>query len=266
MKILLVNDDGFGSPGISALEKNLSAEHEIRIVAPDRERSISSHAISIFKPYSLQKVGDNRYMCGGKPADCPFIALSHIYKNDPVDLVISGINRGGNLAQDTYYSGTVAAAREASLNGAKSIAVSLAFEYSDSKQLRFDLAAIFLREFLNEGLANSLVKGSFLNINFPNLDLEKISMPVLAEIGKRSYEVNIEDSDGMITVSGGLLNSQNSYSPKSDFEYVAEGSISLTLMGLRRDNVNEAVASISKWLEGISWTEIVKRLRSSFTP
>ncbi|MCK9310082.1 MAG: 5'/3'-nucleotidase SurE, partial [Candidatus Cloacimonetes bacterium] len=117
MKILLTNDDGIFAPGLRALTAELrDAGHTITIIAPDRERSAASHSLSLSTDILVQNIADGEYAVGGTPVDCTVIALQKIL-TEPVDLVISGINAGQNMGEDVLYSGTVAAAVEASLMG-----------------------------------------------------------------------------------------------------------------------------------------------------
>src|SRR5262245_40708119 len=120
--ILLTNDDGIHSPGLNALEEALSPLGSITIVAPDREMSASSQSLTLNQPLRFHKVGANRYAVSGTPADCVILAAIKILHERP-SLVISGINRGMNIGDDIAYSGTVAGALEASLQGMPAIAV-----------------------------------------------------------------------------------------------------------------------------------------------
>ncbi|MBM4380648.1 MAG: 5'/3'-nucleotidase SurE, partial [Deltaproteobacteria bacterium] len=124
-RILVSNDDGHFSDGIRALAEAMSTLGEVWVVAPDREQSASSHALSLFRPLRLEKVRERWYSVDGTPSDCSHLAINHLLRDRRPDIMVSGINHGANLADDVTYSGTVAAAMEATLLGVPSVAFSL---------------------------------------------------------------------------------------------------------------------------------------------
>ena len=125
MRVLLSNDDGVNAPGLAALAAAFP-DDEVWVVAPDREQSASSHAISLHRPLRIVQVGERRFSVDGTPTDAVYLALNHVLRGRPPDLVLSGVNHGPNLGNDVLYSGTVAAAMEGALLGVSAIAVSLA--------------------------------------------------------------------------------------------------------------------------------------------
>jgi 5'-nucleotidase len=161
--ILLTNDDGIESEGLRTLEKALEGLARLVIIAPDRERSGVSHGLTIHSSLEIRKLEEDRYVLNGTPADCIIYALQHLFDIFP-NLVISGINCGANLGDDIMYSGTVAAAREASRHGIPSIAVSQAY---DDRPVRFKECAAFTRELVSSLLQNGLSGELCLNVNFP---------------------------------------------------------------------------------------------------
>jgi 5'-nucleotidase len=164
VRVLLSNDDGVGSPGIVALAAALGAQHEVWLVAPDRERSGCSHAITVGAPVVTRQVGPREFACSGLPVDCINMALAHVLP-EPPDVVVSGINLGANLGTDVLYSGTAAAARQATLRGVPALAVSVA----GSPPWHLEPAAAFVAG--NLALLPGLCPpGSmrFVNVNFPN--------------------------------------------------------------------------------------------------
>lgn len=164
MKILLTNDDGFGSAGLNALLGALD-DHDVCVVAPDGERSGLSHSITLRDPVHFRKMGANAYACGGSPADCVLYSLLGAIDLKP-DLVISGINHGPNLGTDIIYSGTAAAARQAALMGTPSVAVSAMGDPHDIAGLAFTPAAEFIARNLDLFL-RLWDRNHFLNINVP---------------------------------------------------------------------------------------------------
>jgi len=174
MKILLTNDDGYNAPGILSLYKALGSNHEIILVAPDREKSAVSHAISLNDPLRITRVDlkcDGKgYAVSGTPADCIKLGLFELF-NSPPDLVLSGINPGSNTGININYSGTVAAAREAALNGVPGMAVSI---FNRGKVLDFDGMARYTARLADKICDVPLPKGTFLNINAPDIPIDTV--------------------------------------------------------------------------------------------
>lgn len=167
MKILLTNDDGIFAPGIFAIYKELSKFADVVVVAPEMEQSSVGHGITLFTPLFVHKVSPQNkfrgYAVSGKPADCVKFAIDVIYKGKKPDLVISGINFGGNDGCSVFYSGTVAGAREGALNDIDSVALSLDCfdnpDFSQSAKIGAKLAKLVFK--------NKLPKATFLNVNIP---------------------------------------------------------------------------------------------------
>jgi 5'-nucleotidase len=162
-QFLLTNDDGIDAEGLRRLEACLEALGEVTVVAPDRERSAVSHGLTINVPLELKEVSERRYALNGTPADCVIFALRHLFQSPP-DLVISGINHGANLGDDIMYSGTVAAAREASRHGIPAIAFSQAY---DEKPIRFEQGVKFIPGLVSAFLSQKPNGGFCLNVNLP---------------------------------------------------------------------------------------------------
>lgn len=163
MNILLTNDDGIRSPGLQSVKNILGTRHDVFVVAPDGERSGTSHRITLKGPIQLKKIDDGVFSCSGSPADCVIVGLLS-GKIPPPDIVISGINIGPNLGTDLIYSGTAAAARQAVLMGKPALALSV-----DSVQdpFYFDPLSIFIQENL-ETFLRLWDRNHFANINAPN--------------------------------------------------------------------------------------------------
>ncbi len=161
--ILLTNDDGVEADGLRILEESLAGLGEIVVVAPDRERSAVSHSLTIRSPLALREIGPSRYSLDGTPADCVAYAVRNILAGAP-DLVVSGINHGANMGDDIMYSGTVAAAREASKRGIPAIAMSQAY---DDQPIRFKEAGKFARRLVETMLEKKSDGGICLNVNIP---------------------------------------------------------------------------------------------------
>ncbi len=193
---LLCNDDGIHAPGIRTLAEALHDLAEIYIVAPDMEKSASSHAISINIPIRIEafpgtKDCQHLYAVNGTPADCVMVALRKILPRKP-DWILSGINRGGNLGHDTLYSGTVGAAMEGAINGIRSMAISSHGLYGDN--FHYETAAQIVRKILLDESKIPLEPGKIFNINVPTMPLSSIRGVVAATLGRRVYENDIVES------------------------------------------------------------------------
>jgi 5'-nucleotidase len=180
-RILVSNDDGHQSEGLRALVQAMEDLAEVWVVAPEAEQSASSHAISIHRPLRLRKVRERFYAVDGTPTDCSWLGIHHVMRAGRPALVVSGINHGPNLADDVTYSGTIAAAMEASIIGVPAIAFSLAgwgaFDFAP--------AARFARALVAAALANPLPPNLLLNVNVPP-GVEPDGY-VVTRLGKHSY-------------------------------------------------------------------------------
>ncbi len=167
--ILVTNDDGYRSKGIRELAKLAKEFGEVVIVAPKEVESGTSHSVTLRKPLYVNEIQDG-YYCTGKPADCVKIAIHKLINRKP-DLVLSGINHGSNSSVSSIYSGTIGAAREASLNGIPSIGFSL-LDYMEDAD--FDASVHFARKIIKAALENEFTGNYCLNVNIPKLKLEEI--------------------------------------------------------------------------------------------
>jgi 5'-nucleotidase len=172
MRILLINDDGIDAPGLAALESACAelangGPHEVFVVAPQSQASQIGHRVTTGEPIRVEARGDGRFAVAGTPADCARLALANLMPQRP-DLVLSGINAGGNLGQDIVISGTVAAAREAAYHGIPAMAFS--HYLRAGVELSWEVAARRVAAILNSMLDVPLADGEYLNINLPHLD------------------------------------------------------------------------------------------------
>jgi len=164
-RILVSNDDGYRSEGLAALVAVLEDLAEVWVVAPESEQSATSHSISISRPLRLNEIENKPrwYAVDGTPTDCAWLGINHVLRDRRPQLLVSGINHGPNLADDVFYSGTVAAAREAAIIGVPSIAVSLAAR----RGFEFGPAAGFARALVEAALEEPLAPSQHLNVNVP---------------------------------------------------------------------------------------------------
>jgi 5'-nucleotidase len=224
MRILLTNDDGVSSPGLRLLERALLPEHEVWIVAPDSNRSGSSHSITLGTPSRFRQTGAREYTCWGTPADCVLVAFLGLVPG-PVDLVLSGINLGPNLGTDILYSGTAAAARQAAFMGRPAVACSLA-TYAPPYHL--DFPARFLAGNL-QAFVSLWAEDHFLNINFPNS-----TGPCRPEVtfpARRVYKdtlVRFEAPNGDLYCFLGGQTPEAREESGTDYRAIQQGAISLS--------------------------------------
>lgn len=183
MRILVTNDDGVHAPGIVALAEALRLVGKVTVVAPDRERSAVGHALTLHHPLRVTEIMAGIFAVDGTPTDCVNLGIHALLAGSP-DIVVSGVNRGGNLGDDITYSGTVSAALEATLMGIPAIAVSLAANGHGSN---YRPAAAFAARLAREVLERGLPRDTFLNVNVPDLPAEELGGPVITSQGKRDY-------------------------------------------------------------------------------
>ncbi len=231
MRILVSNDDGILAPGIQALARTLATRHEVHVVAPDRERSATGHALTLHKPLRVEKVHiDDRiasaHAVNGTPSDCIKIAVGALLPDMP-DLVLSGINRGPNLGTDVIYSGTVSAALEATILGIPAAALSLA-TFSD---IGYEVAAEFALELATMLADHRLPPKVLLNVNVPRRDEGPVPDVRITRLGDRRYHDSFEpriDPRGRTYywLAGEVV--ENEESPDTDVVAIREGLISIT--------------------------------------
>ena len=188
---LLTNDDGISAPGIKALEEAVRPFADVIVVAPAKEKSATSHSISLHDSMELKKIDENHYSLDGTPADCALFALYRLCPQKP-DLVLSGINYGANLGQDTLYSGTVGAAMTAVELGVSSIAFSLAGRKSP---VHFESAQKVITEILDRKDWLETSKNKVLNINIPNLPFDEILGYRACPLGFRTWKDQFADDE-----------------------------------------------------------------------
>src|ERR1700709_1787032 len=179
MKILISNDDGYLAPGIIALADALSSIADITVVAPDSNRSGSSNSLTLERPLSVGRTAGGASFVNGTPSDCVHIALTGLLPFVP-DLIVSGINQGQNMGDDTLYSGTVAAATEGYLFGIPAIA----FSQAERGWAEIDAAAKVAREIVLRQF-DKLPRPYLLNVNIPNRPYDRLGRPVATRLGKR---------------------------------------------------------------------------------
>ena len=232
MSILLVNDDGYDSLLTSQLFEALSMIHRVIMVAPHFEQSAKGHSFTMNGPIRIHSHDENVYSIQGTPADCVYSGLHYICANEDIDLVVSGINNGANLGADIFYSGTVAAAREAAINRVPAIALSTnRFKVMDHPTHTRE-CVIKALEYVERGLASTWVFGEHWNINFPTR-LAADSVERHCSLGFREYEKRVRDlGDNCIGIGGKPIPPKES---ESDVWFNHLGYITMTKLGLKSE-------------------------------
>lgn len=232
MYILLSNDDGYLAEGLSALAKALSEHAEITVVAPDKNRSAASNSLTLEMPLRAS-VGENGFTkVDGTPTDCVHLAITGLLEKEP-DMVFAGINHGSNMGDDVLYSGTVAAAMEGRYLGLPAIAVSLA-GYGD-QLTHFDTAAQVAVTLLQLLIAHPLPKDSILNVNVPDVPIEKLKGYKATRLGQRHKSEPVikgKDPRGRILYWVGPPGAEQDAGPGTDFYAVSAGYVSVTPLQL----------------------------------
>ena len=247
-KILVVNDDGVYGEGLKPLAAALSALGDVTMVVPEKEQSSIAHAVTLHKPIRLRRLEKNFYIINGTPADCARFGALCILK-EKVDLVVSGINRGANMGEDTLYSGTVGAAREARFLGFPAFSVSLA----QPAKRNFPAAARVARAVARRGLKEGLPDGVFLNVNVPDRPFASLRGAAVTFLGKRIYGrkhwPRLDPRGRTYYWMAGHI-PKGVPTPGSDLEAVRDGKVSLT--PLRLDMTDRGAMEIIREWDGLA--------------
>ncbi len=244
-RILLTNDDGIEADGLRELEAGCAGLGELVVVAPDREQSACSHALTLQRPLRIEERGPGRFAVDGTPTDCVFLGINQILRDRRPDLVLSGINRGGNLGDDLTYSGTVAAAFEATLLGIPALAVSLEIAREHHFAAAGRVAARLAAEVLDRGLP----PGTLLNINVPDLPFARLRGIRITRQGKRTYSDEVRENIDprgrrYYWIGGEVL--PDEAAEGSDAAAVREGYVSLTPVHLDLTHYR-VMAELERW-------------------
>ena len=186
MRILLTNDDGIDSPGLHALRDIANQlSDDVWIVAPETNQSGASHSLSLHEPLRLRKLEERAFAVRGTPTDSVIMGVRHILKDKAPDLVLSGINRGANMAEDVTYSGTIAGAFEGTILGIRSMALSQAFGFESGKAVRWQTGLAHAPALLRKLLALEWPPSSVMNINFPDREPDNVAGTMVTTQGRR---------------------------------------------------------------------------------
>lgn len=233
-RVLLSNDDGINAPGLKALEDAIRPlVGELWVCAPETEQSATSHSLTLRRPLRIRHAAERRYAIDGTPTDAVLLGVTHIMKDCRPDLVLSGINRGGNLGEDVTYSGTVAAAMEGALLGIPSVALSQ--DYGNRHKVKWATAKAWTPKVLKQLFEAGWPKGIFINVNFPDVTAAKVTGIEVCRQGRRKIGGGLSkgvDPRGDDYFWIGPQRDEQRFLKGSDLAAVNSGAISVTPLAL----------------------------------
>ncbi len=190
MRILVTNDDGIDAPGLDVMrEIAAKLSNDVWVVAPETNQSGASHSLTLHEPLRCRAVGPRSFAVRGTPTDCVIMGVRHILKDTPPDLVLSGVNRGANLAEDVTYSGTIAGAFEGTLLGVRSIAMSLAYGFDKNGGLKWQTPLVHGPGIVRDLLAAEWSEGVAINVNFPDRVPDEVAGIDVTRQGRRDQQL-----------------------------------------------------------------------------
>lgn len=246
MRILLTNDDGIHAPGFEVLEAMArTLSDDIWVVAPDAEQSGASHSLTLHMPLRINQYGEKRFSVHGTPTDCVMMAVKHVLPRygdgKPFDLVLSGVNRGSNIADDVTYSGTVAGAMEGTVLGIPSISLSQTYSFLPGSEIDWSASEAFGPPLIAKLLAEGWPKNVFININFPARPADEVEEVEVTSQGRRDQSITIvderNDPRGTDYFWIGFKGKMSNPDQGTDLKAIYEGRISVTPLHL---NLTEA--------------------------
>lgn len=248
MRILVSNDDGYLAPGLQALVEVARRFGEVTVVAPEQNHSGASNSLTLSRPLTVSRAANGFFFVNGTPTDCVHIALTGLLEHRP-DLVVSGINNGQNMGDDTLYSGTVAAAMEGHLFGIPSIAFSLV----DKGWAHLDAAAQWVARLLERYAAAPIPAPLLLNVNLPNRPAAEVRGVAVTRLGKRHPSepvIRAQNPRGEPIYWIGAAGGAKDAGPGTDFHATAEGWVSVTPLQIDLTH-NEQLPTMAGWVDMI---------------
>lgn len=245
MRILLSNDDGYFAPGLEALAQALSPLGDVTVVAPERDRSGASNSLTLDRPLRLRKAASGFHFVNGTPTDCVHLAVTGMLDHLP-DIVVSGINLGANMGDDTVYSGTVAAATEGYLLGVPAIAMSLTSHQGQHFETAGRVAADLVRRFAKQSFGQPVL----LNVNVPDVPWEALKGIRVTRLGRRH---KAEPVVKQMTPRGETVYWVGAAGPAADagegtdFNAVEQGYVSITPLQIDLTHAAQ-IAAVNGWL------------------
>ncbi len=246
MRILVSNDDGYFSPGIAALAQAMQPFGAVTVVAPEADRSGASNSLTLDRPLYVRRSSQGFYYVNGTPTDCVHVAVTGFLDHRP-DLVVSGINNSANLAEDTLYSGTVAAAMEGYLLGLPAIAFSLASRSFEHLETAVAVAQQVVRRLIDQPFA----KARLLNVNIPSVPIGELQGYELTRLGRRHVAQPVETAvspRGETVYWVGPPGGQREAGPGTDFHALNQSRVSVTPLKVDLGDT-DGFQEVGPWLE-----------------
>ncbi|HKW36737.1 MAG TPA: 5'/3'-nucleotidase SurE [Burkholderiales bacterium] len=246
MRILLSNDDGYFAPGLAILARTLSDLGTITVVAPERDHSGASNSLTLDRPLSVRESANGFRFVNGTPTDCVHLAVTGLLEEMP-DMVVSGINLGANMGDDTIYSGTVAAATEGYLLGIPSLAISLTSKAGQ----HYETAARVVHELVERFQSMPLGEPVLLNINVPDIPYEELKGLEVTRLGKRHKAepvIKTTTPRNQTVYWVGAAGGAQDAGPGTDFHAVATDRVSLTPLQMDLSHPQQ-IPVVRTWLE-----------------
>lgn len=247
LRILLSNDDGIHAPGLASLEKIAhSLSDDVWVVAPETEESGASRKLTLTTPLRVREVSRQKFAVQGTPTDCVLMGVRQLLKSHPPDLILSGVNRGANIADDVTYSGTIAAAMEGTALGIPSIALSQAYSFDEGRHVRWGCCEHYGAPIIRRLLELGWPKDVLININFPDREAGQVARVEVTSQGKRDQSLTniLERVDGRGNPYFWLGFSRVLSNPPegTDLRAIYDGRISITPLHL---NLTEERARVA---------------------
>lgn len=246
MRILLSNDDGYFAPGLTELADALAGLGEITVVAPEQNRSGASNSLTLDRPLFLKRASNGFYFVNGTPTDCVHLAVTGMLDNLP-DIVVSGINHGANMGDDTIYSGTVAAATEGFLLGLPSIAISL----TSFEGRNFATAGRVARELVERFIRDPIREPVLLNVNVPDIPYEQLKGSEITRLGRRHKAepvVKMTSPRNETVFWVGAAGAAADAGPGTDFNAVERGCVSITPLQIDLTHTAQ-LGTVRSWMK-----------------
>ncbi len=246
MRILLSNDDGYFSPGIEILASALGDIARVTVVAPERDRSGASNSLTLDRPLMLRRVANGFYYVNGTPTDCVHLAVTGMLDEQP-DMVVSGINLGANMGDDTLYSGTVAAATEGYLLGIPAMAISL----TSRSHAHLETAARVAREMVERFQREQFGEPVLLNVNVPDLPFAQLKETRVTRLGRRHKAqpaVKQTNPRNEVVYWVGAAGEAQDAGEGTDFHAVKNGHVSVTPIQIDLTHSTQ-IPSVQRWLQ-----------------
>jgi 5'-nucleotidase len=249
MRILCTNDDGINAPGLTTIEQIArELSDDVWVVAPEHDQSGVSHSLSLNDPLRLREVGPRHFAVKGTPTDCVIMGSRHILGKKGPDLVLSGVNRGRNVAEDVVYSGTIAGALEGTMLGLPSFALSQEFSMETGDRPVWETALTFGPQILRKVIDAGIPKNTVVNVNFPACAPEEVAGVLVTRMGKRNLGflkiVERRDGRGNPYFWIGFEKADAADTPAAGTDLAAIASRCVSVTPLRLDRTDDAFLKV----------------------